>query len=167
MELSADFDFDQAFDFYNQESIKFLKMIPLKSEGKEIKVTLKGTVFTNGVNVAHFDSAMHSLGVAFESSFLDTLDESLKSILGLPDTITIRPFMKKYETQNVAYLKLKHKDGKYRFTSDIAMNQKKPEKIALIKGQEIAVEIKPMAYVNFKESFAGVSIEVVKIVTKL
>lgn len=167
IEPHSSFNYVEKWELYDQDKKKFMTATPLRYHGQSIKLTLKGEVVTDGINVAAFDKTVHSLGISLTDS------EDLESLRDLVDPFshTFADFPTSWEVKellrgDVLYLKLKSKDGQYRFKSDIKMDPENPKKCNLSRKDVIEVKVEMQAYINFKDRFGGFFFDVLEMKTK-
>jgi hypothetical protein len=152
---------------YNKDHKKFIVSTPLRYNGKSVILILKGELTTDGVNVASFDKTIHTLGLSLSQP--EDL-ENLKELSGpfntvfpnVPSEWDVKELLKK----DVLYLKLKTKEGQYRFKSDIKMDPEDPKKCSLTRKDVIEAKVELQAYINFKDQFGGFFFDVLEIKTK-
>jgi hypothetical protein len=152
---------------FEQDPKKFMTSTPLRLDGQSVKVTLKGEVVTDGINVASFDKNVHSLGLALSDHedleiLKDQADVFAHVFTSFPDDWEVKDLIK----GDVLYLKLKTKDGQYRFKTDIKMDPENPKKCNLTRKDVVEVKAEMQAYINFKDKFGGFFLDVLEIKTK-
>ncbi len=166
IEPHTTFNFSEQQEAYEKEKKKFLTAIPLRYDGQSIKLTLKGEVATAGINVAAFDKNVHSLGLTLtdqeDVKALQITESFLNTFTDFPEDWEVKELLK----NNTLYLKLKIRDGEYRFKSDIKMDPENTKKTNLNRKDVIEVKVEMQAYVNFKDHFGGYFIDVLEIKTK-
>lgn len=175
------FSFVEKQEQFENDSKKFMTSTPLRLDGQSVKLTLKGEVVTdgikvatlkgdvvtNGVNVASFDKTVHSLGLALSDHedlevLKDQAEVFMNTFTDFPDNWEVKDIVK----SDVLYLKLKTKDGQYRFKSDIKMDPENPKKCNLTRKDVVEVKVEMQAYINFKDKFGGFFLDVLEIKTK-
>lgn len=165
IEPHSTFNFVEKQDLFDSDPKKFMTSTPLRFQGQSIKLTLKGEVVTDGVNVAAFDKNVHSLGLALsDQDDLEALqtDSFTQVFTDFPEDWEVKDLLK----NGVLYLKLKSKDGQYRFKSDIKMDPENPKKISLTRKDVVEVKVEMQAYINFKDHFGGYFLDVLEMKTK-
>lgn len=166
IEPHSAFNFIEKQALYEKDKQKFMAVTPLRFQGKSIKLTLKGEVSTDGVNVAAFDKNVHSLGLILSDeedvAALQNMNDFTRVFTDFPEDWEVKDLLKK----ETLYLKLKSKDGQYRFKSDIKMDPENPKKMNLSRNDEIEVKVEMQAYINFKDHFGGYYFDVLEIKTK-
>lgn len=164
----TNFNFVDKQDQFEKDDKKFMTSTPLRYEGQSVKLTLKGEVVTDGVNVAAFDKQVHSLGITLS----DNEDlEQLKDVATAMFTQVFTDFPTEWEVKDIVkndvlYLKLKTKDGQYRFKADVKMDPENPKKCNLSRKDVVEVKVEMQAYINFKDKFGGYFFDVLEIKTK-
>lgn len=161
------FSFVEKQDQFSKDSKKFMTSTPLRLDGQSVKLTLKGEIVTDGVNVAAFDKNVHSLGIALSDHddlalLKDQTDIFMNVFTDFPEDWEVKDLIK----GEVLYLKLKSKDGQYRFKSDIKMDPENPKKCNLTRKDVVEVKAEMQAYINFKDKFGGFFLDVLEIKTK-
>ena len=160
------FNFLEQQEIYEKDNKKYLTATPLRYQGQSIKLTLKGEVVTAGVNVAAFDKNVHSLGLSLtdqeDVDALQITESFLQTFTDFPEDWDVKDLLK----NNVLYLKLKSRDGEYRFKSDIKMDPENPKKNTLARKDVVEVKVEMQAYINFKDHFGGYFFDVLEIKTK-
>lgn len=122
--------------------------------------TVKGQVVTNGINEKMFgETKVFSIGLKLTDQLVLPL---LAEVLDLPAEYEVRPFLK----NELLFLKLRQRGGKFAFASDIPMNVNNVSKIAINRLQTIQVEIIVKAYVDTIGKVAGYMFDIVKVNTK-
>lgn len=161
------FNFVEKHELFKNDKKKFMTSTPLRFEGQSVKLTLKGEVVTDGINVASFSKDVHSLGLSLVDqedleSFKDHEEGFTQIFTDFPTEWTVKDILK----GDVLYLKLKSRDGQYRFKSDIKMDPENPKKCTLTRKDVVEVKVEMQAYINFKDEFGGYFFDVLEIKTK-
>ena len=163
----ATFNYVEKKEQFDKDDKKFMTTTALRYEGQSVKVLLKGEIVTNGINVASFDQNVHSLGLSLsDPEDLENLQELTKPFSHIftdfPEDWEVKDLLR----NDVLYLKLKTKDGKYRFKSDIKMDPENPKKVGIARSDTVEVKVEVQAYINFKQQSGGFFLDVLDIKTK-
>jgi hypothetical protein len=137
----------------------FIKLFKFKDEeNKNLKVTLVGTVTTNGISVNSWEDRKNfSIGFRFDNdeeiTFVEKFLELITKFIG--DDYEVKSPLK----DDLLYLKLKTKDNtSFAPTkSNLKLSPKKPAD-SVYQGQSLKATCEFSIYVNFKDKNAGLLI---------
>jgi hypothetical protein len=153
------------FDFSKQAAQgKKLGIAKFRLGGSPFKITIPGTVVTNGISVAEFGSGsgkktVYSLGITPNNeddlNALTAIAESLRKYVSddVKDEYEIIDSVK----NDRFYLKLPVSDDKkaFKFPSNIPLNPKKAHDSGIEADQELSATVELGAYFNFEDKKAG------------
>jgi hypothetical protein len=161
------------FDFAKQAaSGKKLGIAKFRIGGKPFKVTIKGTVGSNGISSSEFGDGKNKKSV-FSLGIVPDDDADLSALTTLADNLTEwipEDVRAAYECVDLVkgdrfYLKLPLSNDKKSFKcqSNIPINPKKAQDADISSDQEIEVTVELSAYFNFDDQKAGLMLNCLKL----
>lgn len=162
------FDFEESQKTFEEDASKWLVIAPVRYDRRVFRIGLKAELTTDGINVANFESKVHTIGV----TFTDMRDKILLEKMYDLEVATLYPYNDRFEeltnvkNQNVLYLKLKQRNGKYKTTCDVPLDPANPQNSGLYRNQPVDLELEIQYYFNFKDKKAGIYFDLTSIKTK-